>query len=284
MDPVGLLMQTGGIADAALLRANVGRKGIRRALKRGALVHVARNRYSLPITDDALALARSVNGYLILESAALHWGWEVRMPPDVPQVTVPRGKRSTAEGAVRIDVQREDVDGWATNRLQTALMCAAHLDFADALAVVDSALRHRDVTEAALARGAAAIPGERGKRARRVVAYADGSAANPFESALRGCAIAAGVEVVPQFRMLVGDLAFHPDLANPILGIALEAESWEFHGKDRRDFDRDCARYTAMTATGWRVLRFTWKEVMFEQERVTAVIRATADLARSCAC
>ncbi len=46
---------------------------------------------------------------------------------------------------------------------------------------------------------------------------------------------------------------------------ALEADSWEFHtGKDAHG--RDCWRYTVLVCGGWVVLRFTWRQVMFEPD------------------
>ncbi|WP_300677435.1 hypothetical protein [Nocardioides sp.] len=112
MDAVGLTLALGGISDAATLCANVGRSGLRRAVRAGELVHVGRDRYALPVTDAALALAREANGYLILESAALHWGWEDRLAPDSPQVAVPRNRRPPP-GVVRRDLPQAVVEGWA---------------------------------------------------------------------------------------------------------------------------------------------------------------------------
>jgi very-short-patch-repair endonuclease len=230
-----------------------------------------------------LALAREANGYLILESAALHWGWEVRLAPDSPQVAVPRNRRPPP-GVVRRDLPQAVLDGWATTPLSTVVMCAAELPFADGLAVADSALRHRAITEAELRRGVTALSGAARHRAALVARLADGRAANPFESALRACAVEAGLAVVPQFRMSLGTVVVHADLANPLLGIVLEAESWEFHGRRRSDFDRDCERYSQMSAQGWRVLRFTWPEVIRRPAYVVETIRTTADVARSCRC
>ena len=283
MHPVELLIAAGGILDSATMHANLKRRAVRRAVADGAIVHIARDRYALSSIDEGRDLARRVNGYLVHESAALHWGWEVRQPPAAPKVAVPRG-RPVEAGVVQIDLQREDLDGWATNRLQTALMCAADLPFADALAVVDSALRHGSISRDRLMRAAAGLTGVRAARAQRVVALADRRAANPFESALRACAIEAGLAVVTQHRIQVGDLVMHADLANPLLGVVLEAESWEHHGKHRADFDRDCVRYSAMTSVGWRVLRFTWRQVMLDPAGVIERIRETVALAGSCAC
>jgi len=263
VDPVSLLVQLGGAASTATRLANVSRRELRTSLGRGEIVRVGRGRYALPVVDEALADAHRLDAYLTHLSAALHWGWEVRVPPTEPQLAVPRG-REAPDGICVIDLQREDLDGWATNRLQTVLMCAADLPFPDGLAVADSALRHGDVTRLRLERAAAAFPGARGPSVRRVVAYADRRAANPFESALRALAIEAGLGVIPQYRVRVGGLTLHPDLADPLQGIAVEAESWEFHGKEKSAFERDCERYTLLTAAGWRVLRFTWRQVIHD--------------------
>lgn len=183
----------------------------------------------------------------------------------------------------RLDLQREDLDGWATNKLQTVLMCAADLPFPDALAVADSALRHRDVPPERLARAAAAFAGPRGAQVRRVVAYAARRAANPFESALRAVAIEAGLGVVAQYRVEAGGIVVHADLADPLLGMALEAESWEHHGKRQSDFERDCERYTLLAAAGWLVLRFTWRQVIHQPDWVTTRIREAMAEAARCA-
>jgi hypothetical protein len=106
-----------------------------------------------------------------------------------------------------------------------------------------------------------------------VVGLADGRAANPFESSLRAIAIECGIGVIPQYEVRARGLVLHPDLVDPIAGVVIEAESWEFHGKERAAFEADCERYTALVVTGWRVLRFTWHEVMREPERVRACLR-----------
>lgn len=63
----------------------------------------------------------------------------------------------------------------------------------------------------------------------------------------------------------------HADIADVRLRIALEAESWEFHGL-REAFDYDIRRYTAMVRRGWLVVRFTWDDVMHKPDHVREVI------------
>lgn len=165
------------------------------------------------------------------------------------------------------------MEGWATSRIHTVLDCAADLQFDEALAVADSALRTGDLTRDELL--AATSPGT---SQRRVAEYADGRAANPFESSLRAICIEAGLPVVPQWAITVrGGIEVHADLANPFLGIAIEADSWAWHA-DRSAHERDCDRYNWLVEAGWLVLRFYWQQVMHAPWVVADVIRNVAAL------
>lgn len=89
---------------------------------------------------------------------------------------------------------------------------------------------------------------------------------------LRALAIRAGAAVIPQYEVRARGLTLHPDLADPLRGIVLEADSWGFHAS-RSDHERDCVRYNALTATGWRVLRFGYDHVMFSPSYVVTTIQ-----------
>lgn len=221
MDPSAALERLGSTATRTDLLQLVSRRALRRAVSERTIVRAGRDRYALPAADQARRCALMLNGYLSHLSAAMHWGWEVRFPPHRPQIAVPRRRprRPSATAEVRrIDLQAEDVDGLATNPLQTVLWCARDLPFADALAVADSALRHRDVAHVELVRAAAALTGEPGRRAQRVALHSTGRAANPFESSLRAIAIEEDFALVPQFEVRARDLVLHPDLVDPIAG------------------------------------------------------------------
>jgi very-short-patch-repair endonuclease len=70
------------------------------------------------------------------------------------------------------------------------------------------------------------------------------------------------------------------DLADRELRIVVEGESLEFHG-EREMFDRDCARYSRLSADGWLVLRFSWTQVMTRPDWVRSVlVRAVAQRVR----
>ena len=55
--------------------------------------------YALPGCDAARLAAAGVGGVVSHLSAAQHWGWKLKLPPERPTVTVPRRRsRLTADG------------------------------------------------------------------------------------------------------------------------------------------------------------------------------------------
>lgn len=83
---------------------------------------------------------------------------------------------------------------------------------------------------------------------------------------------------MPQHPVPVGDgLTFHRDVADPDLGIALEAEGFEFHGRHWQ-LAADCRRYNQLVARGWLVLRFAWEDVMYGIEWVRRCIEAAVHI------
>lgn len=270
------LERLGGVASAGDLIRATSRRRVRTALRHDRIRRAGRGRYVLPAGDQARRAAAMCNGVATHLSAALLHGWAVRDPPERPQIAIPRGRplpKSLACEVSRVD-PRAVVEGWATSPVSTVLLCARDLPFPDALSVADSALRDGAVTCEALTSAAGSYFGAARRRIDQVLAHADARAANPFESSLRALVIEAGLAMVPQYEVCVLGLVFHPDLVDPINGLVVEAESWEFHGKERADFDRDVERYTALAVTGWRVLRFTWTEVMHRPDHVLRCLRA----------
>ncbi|WP_344047004.1 hypothetical protein [Nocardioides panacihumi] len=261
MEAVAALERLGGIAGYRDVLALTSRKRLRVAVAAGRILRVDHGRYALPEGDLAHDAVRRLRGHLSHLSAARRHGWEVARIPQWPQLVVPPGTEvpidlARAETWPHVVVRR-DLEAGVTGKLLTVLLCARDLPFADALAVADSALRHGDVTEEDLRSAAASWP----DHAQRVAAYADGRAANPFESVLRAHAVEAGLGVVPQWEICVDGAIHHVDLADPVRGVVLEADSWEFHsGKEA--FERDCRRYNRLVLAGWIVLRYTWRQVM----------------------
>lgn len=280
-----LLLDLGGAATRATLITHSSRRAFDQAVSSGEVVRLGRGRYGLPGSPDARAVAVLLGGAVSHESAALHHGWAVLHVPDRPHVTVSRGRVLAPEHARLAHVHiaelgpRDVVDG-VTIAEVTLTACLRTCSFAAGLAIADSAVRdgfgRADLTRIAdLARG----PGS--ARMRRAARHADGRAANPFESGLRSiCLSVPGLRVEPQVTVRDGAFTARPDLLDRRLLIAIEADSFAWHG-GRRALASDARRYNRLVIAGWMVLRFSWEDVMFHPDQVREVLVAAVALAQA---
>lgn len=275
---VEALERMGGVATRAALIRAAGRPAFQRAVAAGDIVLVARGRYALPTADEAVVAAHRLSGTVSHFSAAVRHGWQVRTSPELPHVAVPRNrvlKPGQEEGVRlhRIDFGPDDVDGSVTTPERTLLDCMRAGPFVDGLCVADSALRDGFAPGRllALARDARG-PGS--ALIRQTADFADGRAANAFESSLRATTREVrGLHVVPQVPIYAATFLGRPDLVDERLGIIIEADSFEWHG-DRAALRRDARRYDRFVVNGWLVLRFAWEDVMFEPDWVRSVLEA----------
>ncbi|GAA1478160.1 hypothetical protein GCM10009623_26060 [Nocardioides aestuarii] len=285
---VDVLERMGGVATRGALIRATSRAAVDAALGAGELVVLARGRYALASTDEALQVAHRLTGVASHESAALLHSWAVLHAPQQPHVTVPR-KRHLAEqvnaSVHYADLSDDDCDGSVTSQERTLVDCLRLADRSAALAVADSALRE-GFSRTRLLAIARDLRGPRSAQARAVAEAADARAANPFESALRAIAgEVVGLEVVPQGSLRDGNRFLgRPDLVDERLGIVLEADSFEWHG-GRHALTRDARRYNQLVVHGWLVLRFSWEDVMFHPREVMSVLEAAVvEKAQRCAC
>ena len=275
--PVAHLTEAGGFCARAGLVEATSRREVERALRDADIVRLGHGRYGLPGLDSAVAEAVRVGGVLSHLSAALWHGWEVKTVPDRPHVLVPRHRRVSSSLAAGVELHRADllmddiVDGVCTTGEQTLVHCLRTCPEDEGLAVVDSALRH-GLDPAVLRRIRHTVRGAGRGKVLRVLNLADGRAANPFESVLRHiCSTVPGLRVEPQ-RVVVGSRqTVRPDLVDLDRRIALEADSFEWHG-GRGDLARDARRYNHLVADGWLVLRFSWEDVMLDPDYVRDVL------------
>lgn len=281
--PANALVRLGGVATWSQLSSTISRSSLERAVREGTLIRLARDRYALPSTDEAIRVAHTVSGVLCLTSAALVHGWAVKQVPETPHVSFRRNRRLTAAQRRLVVPHRHDlapedvVDGIVTSKEATLTHCLRALPDDEALAVADSAARAGELSM--LARVAATASGPGAARIRRAVGESRAEAANAFESVLRS--IANGVEglhVEPQRLITTVKPWARPDLVDVDLRMALEADSFEWHG-DRRALRRDARRYDLLVVDGWIVLRFAWEDVMFDQEFVREVLVAAVEFA-----
>ncbi|TDD28748.1 DUF559 domain-containing protein [Kribbella turkmenica] len=270
-----VLQRRAGTATFAELRAVVSGRVIRTALADGTIRRIAKGVYAVPPATDALAAARAQGGVVSHLSAAVLHGFAVLELPGKPHVTVPRGQHRRLS-QLDCDLHWADgvpSDGRCTGKLRTVLDCARTLSFPAALTVADSALRLGAVDRSQLLIGATALTGPGSRRARRVAAAADGRAESPLESTLRSLLIEARIEgFEPQVAVRDHGFSARVDLGHPELLIALEADSFAHHGT-RIALTRDCRRHVNLTIRGWRLLRFSWEDVMFDPAWVVEVIR-----------
>lgn len=305
------LVASGGVATRAELAAATSQRALRTALAQGLIERARPGVYRLPevplrasrSTDAGLrALERAervgahrrtaiaAGGVLSHRSAAEYHGLPLLAEPSLPEFIVPRGRRLSqrdrAGAVIRYrSLEVGDYAGGVTTPLRTVLDCLADLPFAQALAVADSGLRAQDdhdglVGPTELASGADRAPRPVRSRVRRIADLADGSAANPMESAMRALAVQVpGTCWRTQVPVRCGDATFRVDAADVDLRIALEADSYEWHAT-RDGHARDCLRYSTLVAHGWLVLRFTWSGLTVTPEQATDLIAATVDLRR----
>ena len=282
-DVVAAITRRGGISDAATLIRLTSRPQLESATIRGLIVKDARGRYALPTADTGRRTANQLSAVISHTSAAAHWGWEMKVVPARPTVTVPRKRKVPASIRTDVDVFWRTLaagrvaPGQATPPLQTVIDCARWLPFDEALAIADSALRHRSVTREQLVAATSSMRGRGSPAVVRVLRAADGRADNPFESALRAISLdVPGLRLVPQVEIRRrGHRMVRPDLVDELLRIVAEADSFEHHGS-RKALAIDCARYDNMVAEGWTVLRFAWEQVMYQPDWVHGALSAVA--------
>jgi very-short-patch-repair endonuclease len=153
--------------------------------------------------------------------------------------------------------------------------------------LIDEALRARILKLPDLARCVAQLRPARGRRLSVVRACLDLRIPgyDPGDSTLETRAVRALIH-----RGLPAPRQQHPvrlegkkyllDLAYPDHMVAIEADSWEFHGPFRSAFEYDRRRRNALVAHGWSVLQFTARmsddEMADRAERALELARARA--------
>lgn len=277
------LERLGGVATRAELLRSVTHRRLEAAVSDGSVLRTRRNRYVSPQLETTRALAHELSAVVSHRSAALDHGWKLKTTPEIPELTVPRGRKLTPEAravaVLRTGVlSRQERAAGVTAPLATVTACARALPFDEALAIADSALRSGQVRVPELAAASALAKGPGRPQVVRVLRHASPRAANPFESVLRAISLdVPGLSLQPQVRIRVADRMFVvPDLVDRARRIVVEADSHEFHTK-RRQLTADCWRYAELVLAGWRVFRFSWEQAMFEQDWVQWVLARVVD-------
>ena len=269
------LVRMGGLASFGELNAVHSRREIRAALVGEEILRTGHGRYALAAIAGHAVVAHRHTAVLSDLSAAQAWSWKVKFPPALPQLIVPPGRVVRDPRVARF--RHSPTSPWEranglTSPLRTVIDCARILPFDEALAVADSAVRSGSVEVATFQRAAVRTRGPGCGQVRLVAQHVDGRADNPFESCLRAIGIGIpGLRLQPQLRIESAGFLAVVDLADPSVGLVLEADSYEHHG-DPSGFVRDRRRYAGLTALGWHVLPFVWTDVMHRPEWVRATV------------
>lgn len=262
-----------------LRSAGVPKRRVAAAVADGRLVVVRRGHYAVEGTPSELVRAVRVGGLATGTTASALLGlWT---PPDARlHVAVPRGagRLHDPDDAQRSLVPRPDVCvHWTAHlgavglphRIAPVLLLLEHvlrdLPPAMALTVLDSALHHRLIGEDGLRSLIAALPAHLAAVAR---------CADPASE--------SGLESIARYLLRLAGLRVETQVSIPGLGrvdllveghLIIELDGWAFHG-DEHTFEQDHRR-DAVAATGrYRVLRFTYQQVMHEWPSVFSAVLA----------
>jgi very-short-patch-repair endonuclease len=262
------MARRGDIAHSAEARAaGFSRQTMADAVEQGLLKRVRRSWLIGPAADDRLIRAVGAGGRLSCLSAASRHGLWVPTHASLHIAVKPTASRVPRDGVVaHWSVGPAPVTQYATedHLLNTLLLVAECVSRDLALTVWESAVR-RGVVEA----GVLARVDWRSLRAREVADACSALSDSGLESIFLARFGGLGVGIRQQVWIdghpvdfLIGDR------------LVVQLDGFEHHSSPaarRRDMDADAR----LTLLGYTVLRFDYQQVMFEWERVEAVL-ATA--------
>ncbi len=238
-----------------------------------------------PAADEQLrAAAIGLRATISHEDAALMWGIELATTPDLRHVTVGRNRSRLRHAQTRVHradlspddrIQRDGV--WVTVALRTVIDLCRTLPVAEAVVAVDSALRQGQVSVEELTGALRDLPAGRGRdRVARALLLIDPASGSVLETLCRVLLHQAGLapdETQLDVRDSKGRWIGRVDFAWPDELLVVETDGFAFHA-DRESYRTDRRRGNALLLAGWRVLRFSWEDVVERPDEVVAAVRA----------
>ena len=283
--PLGSTQRSRAVADQVLFRLRRGVYGLAPLPPLPRYVVTDKGvaaAYVAHVRAVLLSLGKSATAAGRTAAALRGWGMLVE-PSRTIDVAVPHGRSRARLKNVRITQRRalareqvsvmEGTDAlWITTAEQTVIECCVELPELEAIVIGDSALRSGQVTLEQLQRAARAMPGIReAARVRRVLALLDPAAGSVLESVLRYRLLIDGVigfttQLTVRPR---GRAALRVDFCFEAERLVVEADGAKWHPEPGPDRQRD----NQLARMGYRVLRYTWAEIVHEPERVVREIR-----------
>lgn len=277
MDIYSILRAHDGVAPrSAFLSQGITSYALGRAVHAGQVQRVRRAWYAMPDADEHVVRAVRVGGALSCITALERAGIWVRSEPTVHVAIPANGGRLRSAADTQV-VFLDDPSGvslhWTTapgvtvRSVATIVDSLAHAALCQpeelALVAIDCALNKKLVSMGDLIRRFEALP----RYARRLLARADARSQSGLETLarvrLRRLRIKVRTQVfiegVGRVDVLVGDR------------LVLELDGYGFHATGE-SFETDRRRDLALAARGYRVIRLSYRQVMFEWNEAERVI------------
>jgi very-short-patch-repair endonuclease len=162
-----------------------------------------------------------------------------------------------------------------TDEVRTLLDVARCAPLPVSVVMLDAVLAKSPWLMSELCRSADSLSGHRNiARAQGAIHLSTLQSESVLESLLRLLIILAGLPP-PQLQIPVHHPrgTYYADMGYREIRLLIEADGFDHHS-ERRKVGEDLVRQNAMVAAGWRVLRFTWAQVLYQPEMVIAAIRA----------
>lgn len=292
----------GLVTRRELLAAGVSEGSLARAVVRGHLVRVrpavyaleplaARPRFVVTAQGPAAEfVARARAALLSLgptalacgRTAAALYGWGMLVEPQTLEVAVDHGRSRVVLAGLHVEQRRRPVRNrlvalpgtdplWVSSAQQTVVDCALRLPLLEAVVVCDSALRSGRVGPDELERRIGQQGGvSQAGRLADVLALTDGRSESVLESVQRVRMVLGGIEGFEPQVVVRAQPSLRVDFCFRAAGLVVEVDGARWH----QDPVRDQARDNALAALGWRVLRYTWAQVVHDPEPVVAEVLA----------
>jgi very-short-patch-repair endonuclease len=281
--------QHGLAARRQLLALGLGPDAIDHRLVSGRLVKIQRGVYAVGHAQLrreggmlAVVLASGAAAVASHRSAAALWGLRSWSGAFV-EVTAPgRGGTMKRRGRLvhrSLDLPRSEIAierGVPTTTVARTLIDLAAVVPAHHLRrAVERAERTELFDLVAVRRVLDAHPGRPGRRALTALLadfrdHGDAHTRSDLEALLLQLCLDHGL---PRPEVNRYDGVRESDFRWPNHGLIVEVDSWTFHGRTRRAFDGDRARDRALLREGWRVARFTDRQILADPAGIAAEVR-----------
>jgi hypothetical protein len=280
--------QWGVVSLAQLHGLGIGRSGVTRRVQGGRLRRVHRGVYAvggavLPREGRCLAAVMACGSGAVLShvSAAVHWNLLQYEPPR-PEVTAPASRK----GVPGIRLHRShSLDAQDTSNHRGIPITTVHRTLLDIAARVPTHHLARALAQAervqlydhrALLDVIKRSNGHRGTRTLSTAIADDPQfTRGELEALMSKLARDHGLPQPKSNHAL--DVPDHPGLEADFYfaeyGLVIETDGWETH-RTRHAFESDRAKDAALTAAGYIVVRFTWRQLRDDPDTVAERIKA----------